>query len=72
MTANEDRRVPDERILGAERDGFHTFSIAETAKILRVSVPKVYLMTQAGELPFIAIGKAKRIARRTIERLLAG
>jgi excisionase family DNA binding protein len=72
MATNENGRVPDERILGPEWDGFHTFSIAETAKILRVSIPKVYLMTQVGELPFIAIGKAKRIARRTIERLLAG
>lgn len=72
MAANENHRAPAEPILGSEWDGVYSFSVAETAKILRISVPKVYLMTQAGELPVISIGRAKRIARRTLERMLAG
>jgi excisionase family DNA binding protein len=70
MAANENGKVPAEHILGPEWDGHYSFSIAETARILNVSIPKTYLMTQAGELPFIAIGKAKRVTRRTLERLL--
>jgi excisionase family DNA binding protein len=72
MAANENQRTPVEGILGREWDGHYSFSIAETAKLLNISVAKTYLMTQAGELPVIAIGRAKRVARRTIERMLAG
>jgi excisionase family DNA binding protein len=72
MAANENQRAPAEPILGPEWDGIYSFSIKEFATILRISTPKAYLMTQAGEVPVIEVGRAKRIARRTIERILAG
>jgi excisionase family DNA binding protein len=70
MAANEPQRALPEPILGPEWDGQYTFSVAETAKILGISIAKTYLMTQAGELPVISLGRAKRVARRTLERML--
>jgi excisionase family DNA binding protein len=70
MAANENRKASGDHILGPEWDGHYSFSIAETAQILNVSIAKTYLMTQSGELPVISLGRAKRVARRTLERLL--
>jgi excisionase family DNA binding protein len=50
--------------------GKPVFTVRETAKILRLSLLKVYQLIQAEELPAIRLGRNIRVARRTLAGLL--
>jgi excisionase family DNA binding protein len=57
-----------ERVKIAE-DGFLT--INEACQFLRVSRPTVYGMMGRDELPFVMVGKVRRIPRRAIVALVS-
>jgi excisionase family DNA binding protein len=40
--------------------------VAEVAKFFRLSVAQVYVMMQRGDLPFIQVGKCRRIPHRAV------
>lgn len=50
--------------------GKPVFTVAEAARLLRLSPLKVYQLVQDEELPAIKLGRSIRIARRTLAGLL--
>jgi excisionase family DNA binding protein len=40
--------------------------VRDSARFLSVSVSQVYALMQRGELPFVKIGKSRRIPRRAL------
>ena len=51
------------------RDGL--LSVPETGRFLSVSRSKVYALMECGELPFVRLGRARRIPRRGVVELAA-
>jgi excisionase family DNA binding protein len=45
--------------------------IPEVSRFLKVSVSQVYALMQEGELPFVKIGKSRRIPHRAVLDLVA-
>lgn len=64
--------APRLRRTGAERRGREhaLLTVAETARMLRVSEMTVRRACDAGDLPAIRLGRARRIPREYIQRLL--
>jgi len=58
----------DER-LALVADGLLT--IAETGAFLRVSRATVYNLMECGQLPFVKVGRARRIPKRAVIQLAA-
>jgi len=45
-------------------------TVREAAGALRVSIPTVYRLIHQGRLPLVKIGRASRIPREAVERLV--
>jgi len=52
------------------KDGL--MSIAETCEFLSVSRSFVYQLLDTGQLPFVKLGKARRIPKRAVTQYAAG
>lgn len=48
-----------------------TLTIAETAKLLGVSLPTAYLLAKRGEIPVLKLGKRLVVPRRALDDFLA-
>lgn len=49
-----------------------TYSIEEVAAALGVNAETIYRAVRRGEIPFIAVGRTKRISARIVNRVLDG
>ncbi len=47
------------------------FTVAEAASFLRVGRSSLYVLMDRGELPFVKIGRSRRIPRRAVIALAA-
>lgn len=48
------------------------FTVAEVAKLLKISKAKVYTMLDSGELEHFKVGTMMRVRRSELERLMSG
>lgn len=46
-------------------------SVSESARFLNISRAKLYLVMEAGDLPYVKLGRARRIPRRALVKLAA-
>jgi excisionase family DNA binding protein len=60
---------PAGRKLEMVRDGLD--KVVEVARFYRVSVAQVYAMMQRGTLPFVKLGRSRRIPHRAVLELAA-
>ncbi len=44
--------------------------VSEVAKYLNMSRSKIYLMMEQGQLPFVKLGKSRRVRWNDVERLI--
>jgi excisionase family DNA binding protein len=56
--------------LSPKWDGYDTFTIEETAEIVRISIWKAYEMARKGDLPIVQFGRRMVVPRAMLEKLL--
>jgi excisionase family DNA binding protein len=61
---------PDRPILPAKYDDRLTFTLPETARLLRVARGSIYRAALNNEIPTITLGRRKLVPRRVVEDLL--
>jgi len=49
-----------------------TVTLHRAADLLGVSYYHIYMMAKRGELPVVRLGKAMRVSKKAIERILEG
>jgi excisionase family DNA binding protein len=70
MAAKSETRSPDELELDRVLGGRWLFPVKEAARLFTVSVPTVYRYMNAGRVAFIMHGRARRITRPVVEKVL--